>query len=243
MPYNYAVDKQLVSAEAFCAKIDSLITAFGGTPTDVELSPSAMKSEANFRHQVTDELFQAKLNQLVAAMGGTPSAIVPTSGNGYAATHGYVDMATFGDKLDEIAENAGGGGESVILSTVHVTNNYTRAIQVSHFHPEVDPSTGDTVLAFTPSASIAKGSSADVCGGFWSLKAAGRLVKAFLLVTATGAAVNVPTGVVTTPDTGVTVTQLSTNGIGGHTQSVLIQVQAGASAEYSSVVNITVENG
>lgn len=105
MSYNYAVDRQLVSAEAFCDRMDSLISAFGGTPTDVELSPSAMKSEANFRHQVTDELFQAKFNQLITAMGGTPSAIEPTEGNSFAAVNGFVGIDAFETKLAEVATN------------------------------------------------------------------------------------------------------------------------------------------
>jgi len=142
---TYAQEKQLVSAEAFIAKIDSLIEAYGGTPTEVELSPSALKSEASFRHQITDELFQAKINQLVTAMGGTPSAIVPTSGNGFAALHGYVDGATFEDKMAEVAANAGGGG-SLRLIPVTITNNTGSTLQGAYFDENGEYSTRSGVL-------------------------------------------------------------------------------------------------
>ena len=106
MAYTYAEEKQLVSAEAFTNKIDSIITALGGTPEEVELSAAAQRSDANYKHQITDELFQAKMNQLVTALGGTPSAIEPTEGNSFAAVHGFVGIDAFEAKLAEVAGNA-----------------------------------------------------------------------------------------------------------------------------------------
>ena len=102
---TYAQEKQLVSAEAFTDKIDSIITALGGTPEEVEMSAAALRSDANYKHLITDELFQAKMNQLVTALGGTPSAIVPTEGNSFAAAHGFVGIYAFETKLAEVAIN------------------------------------------------------------------------------------------------------------------------------------------